>query len=229
MKENIMKELQLFTIWNNARNFEPQLLHEIAENFEIIQTFDIKWTDQHFAENLSRFYGKKLPKVNKKKKEVGAGRFLLVMVFDHNPQYADEKNQNMLSCKAKLRALMGQNMLHASDNEAETEENMLFFLGLTKEEFLSKYAAKWNGKSIMVEADILGTPEWFSEKDLFDFVQKIPGCIMNEENGAYVLHTSNLTQTKRFLNAAKKFSLIKKNIYKVPLNGKHKLIRLKQK
>lgn len=62
------KILQIFVIWENGRTLENKIMQDIAAKYDILQTFTISWPAAEFAQNLSRFYGKKIPPAAKKKK-----------------------------------------------------------------------------------------------------------------------------------------------------------------
>ena len=136
----MQKELYLFIIWQNGRFMEKQIIADLRKKFEIFRIFEVSWKEENFALNLARFYGKKLPKGCKKEKETGAGAFKVCLVYDNNPQYADGKNANIVKSKQDYRQLTGGgNLVHASDNPAETNENLLFLFG--------KPSKTWNRKA----------------------------------------------------------------------------------
>ena len=62
------KILQIFVIWENGRPLENKIMQDIATKYDILQTFTISWPAAEFAQNLSRFYGKKIPAGCKKEK-----------------------------------------------------------------------------------------------------------------------------------------------------------------
>ena len=57
-----MKELQLFIIWENAQYKRNEILADIENTFKNVKIFNIKWNDEYFSSNLTRFYGTNLPK-----------------------------------------------------------------------------------------------------------------------------------------------------------------------
>ena len=123
------KELYLFIIWANARFMAKNLIGDIKKKFELFQAYEISWSKDAFESNLARFYGKKLPKGLKKAKEVGSGPFLALLVHDKNCQFSNGKNIAVSTAKAAYRQMLGKNLIHASDNMEETNENLLLLLG----------------------------------------------------------------------------------------------------
>ncbi|MEP4191033.1 MAG: hypothetical protein ABJN51_08140, partial [Sneathiella sp.] len=71
-----MEEIHLFIIWSKGRYAEQQILSQAAEKFDVLQTYEIDWSAQHFSNNLSRFYGENLPKNSGKETHCGTDPFL---------------------------------------------------------------------------------------------------------------------------------------------------------
>lgn len=214
----MQKELNLFIIWQNARNKETEILDDLAKNYEIVQVYNMTWSSEHFAENLTRFYGKKLPRGCKKHKLCGEGAFLLVLVNDLNPAYKYGLNANPINSKTLYRSWTGGgHLIHSCDNATEAKENLLFLLGITPEEYTLNHSNAWNGKIINLNQDLVGAPTWKDEKTFYDFVNKLPDTII-EECGKIISPNPNLTA--RFLNAKKKLFSFKKNLYQISISGK---------
>lgn len=152
----MQKELYLFIIWQNGRFMEKQIIADLRKKFEIFRIFEVSWKEENFALNLARFYGKKLPKGCKKEKETGAGAFKVCLVYDNNPQYADGKNANIVKSKQDYRQLTGGgNLVHASDNLAETNENLLFLFGKTVKDLEQEGP---RAEICVVRRDLVGCP-----------------------------------------------------------------------
>ena len=56
------KELHCFILWEKSRRLENEIIEDIRKHFKIMKIFEIAWPKEFFADNLSRFYGKKLSK-----------------------------------------------------------------------------------------------------------------------------------------------------------------------
>lgn len=199
------KELYLFIIWQNARFMEKQIFADIKKKFEIFQSIDITWSKQNFAANLARFYGKKLPKGCKKEKETGAGTFRVYLVYDENPQFCDGKNISICSSKEQYRQLTGGgNLVHASDNTDETNENLLFLFGKNLKEF------EQEGKKTELQSynkDIIGCPTWENIEQVLEVARKIPFTRIKEYKNSYIIHSKNADLARRVLNASNHFKL----------------------
>jgi hypothetical protein len=179
----VKKELHLFIVWHNARYKEKEILNDISLKFDIVQIFSINWSKNSFTHNISRFYGKKLLKAQKKTRQVGAEEFLLIAAYDNSPYHKSGKNINILSAKYKYREITGGgHLVHASDNPEETEENLLFLLGLTSKEFENKFQAPWRGNVISINKDPVAAQGWKDENLLINLAGKIENCIMNLYN-----------------------------------------------
>ena len=72
------KNFYLFILWEKGRFKQKEILDDIAQNFNVLQIYEITWKKEDFGASLARFYGKKLPKGCKKEKETGSGSFLAI-------------------------------------------------------------------------------------------------------------------------------------------------------
>lgn len=214
----MQKELNLFIIWQNARHKETEILADMANNYEIVQIYNMTWSKEHFAENLTRFYGKKLPNGCKKHKLCGEGDFLLVLVNDLNPDYKDSLNVNPIRSKILYRNWTGGgHLIHSCDNADEAKENLLFLLGITPEEYTLNHPEAWDGKIINLKQDLVGTPTWKDKKTFYDFVNKLPNTII-DKSGKII--SPNPVLTRRFLNTKKKLFSFKRNLYQISIGEK---------
>lgn len=222
------KELNLFIIWNNGRYMEKNILEDIARKYEIIQTYNVNWSKDLFANNLARFYGKKLPKGCKKQQECGTGAFLLVTVYDPNPAYFNGLNANMINSKALYRSWTGGgHLIHACDNKEEAAENLLFLLGCTPEEFSRRHPGKWDGKTIDIHQDLIGAKDWEDEHKLQEFIAKLPETSIQNIADTKLITTQNIPLICRFLNATKKFIFTKRNLYQINIAGERRYIYIR--
>ena len=69
-------ELHLFIVWHNALTDAPAIVQDMSAHFTIKRVYAITWSDAQFPENLSRFYGQKLPRDSYKEVHCGRGPFL---------------------------------------------------------------------------------------------------------------------------------------------------------
>lgn len=167
------KELHLFIIWERGRYKETDILHDIKSHFQIVKCYDILWSDECVSDNFTRFYGTNLPKGSDKEKECGTGRFLLVIVYDENPQYEIRHtskgdavvNVNMFDAKSKYRSWTGGgHKIHATNSPKETNHDLTLLLGINVADFIK------NEPTFIIESiecDIVGAKGWKSLSELF--------------------------------------------------------------
>ena len=199
------KELYLFILWQNGRFMEKQILSDLKKKFELFRTYEIEWKSENFAANLARFYGKKLPKGCKKEKETGSGAFKAFLVYDRAPQFAKGKNISIVTCKYNYRQLTGGgNLVHASDNLAETNENLLFLLGKTVKELEKEGPVS---EVIRYQGDVIGCPSWNSVEEALEMVRKVPFTRVKAYKNSFLIHSRNADLARRVLNAGSHFRL----------------------
>lgn len=215
-------DFNLFILWANGRHKENDILADIKQQFDILQIFEITWSTNEFNRNLSRFYGKKLPNAMRKKKLCGTSSFLVICVNDTAPKFHEGKNLNMVMAKAKYRQLLEGNYIHASDNQEEAEENLLFLTGLHPDEL------RPGNQTVTLFQDLAGAPTWLDEEQFKEFINKLPQLKLTLSATEKMIETPDIKQTCRLLNARKKFLSCSKNRYLIPIRGKEICFCLKQ-
>ncbi len=221
----MQKEIYLFILWQNARRFENEILTQIKKNFKIITTYEVTWTATNFAQNLARFYGKKLPKGCRKEKETGNGSFLCLIIHDPMPCYESDININVVRCKKQFRELVGGNFIHASDNPQETNENLLFLFGKTADEF--QYNCNQDTLQIH-KADLVGCPAWENIEQALSIIKKVPFTHIKVYKESYLIHSRYANLICRLLNASSRFSLPGIHKYSVPVGKSQKILYIRQ-
>ena len=227
--------LQIFVIWENGRVLEDKIMQDIQSKYDILQVFSISWPSEEFAANLSRLYGKKIPRGCKKEKECGTGAFTLIVGYDPNPRLVDDakhpgikSNANSVRDKYTYRQWTGGGYLvHASDNQYEAAENLLFMLGMTVFEIEDKYRLPWNGKVISISQSMIGSRGWMDLEELKKFIRKIPNAKLKDSSEELILTTVDFALTSRLLNLKKRFTLFRKNEYKAIIGGQNRHILMK--
>ena len=192
--------IHLFIIWHNAAMYEDAIIQDIKKRFDVFRTYCIKWSECYFAKGLARFYGKKLPKNIKKQKEVGTGDFKVVLIYDNAPDMVNGKNKNVTSAKLKYRQKCGANVIHASDNTAETDEELLFLFGKTSQEIIKE---PFDDDVILYPHDMIGFPCWENLEEALETVKKIPFTEIREQKDAVWILGPKPFLIKRVLNARK--------------------------
>ena len=212
------REMYLFIIWQNARFMEKTIVNDIKKKFELFQIYEITWTPECFANNLARFYGKKLPKGCRKEKETGAGSFLVLLVYDKNPRMSNGRNIAIMTTKQYYRRMMGRNLIHASDNEQETNENIIFLLGKNIKE-IEKEESFFIPKPH--KHDLVGCAPWSSIDEAIETVRKVPFTKVTPYKDSFLVHSRNASTAKRVLNASNRFKIPGRHKYYIKV-GKTK-------
>ena len=199
------RELYLFIIWHNGRFMEKQIAADLKKKFDIFQIYNVVWKPDNYAANLARFYGKKLPKGYKKEKETGSGAFRAYLVYDKNPQFSKGKNIAIQHCKSNYRHLTGGgNLVHATDNATDTNEDLLFLFGKTTKDFEQEQP---NPLPQDYERDVIGSPRWENIEQVLEVVKKLPFTRIKEYKNSYIIHSKNADLVRRILNAKNHFKL----------------------
>lgn len=171
----VEKELHLFIIWERARYRETDIINDIRSNFTILKCFDIQWSNKNIASNFTRFYGTNLPSGSAKEVECGTGNFLLVVVFDENPRYANRNtskgdavvNINMFDAKSKYRSWTGGgHKIHATNSPRETNHDLTLLLDVNSEDFLLNYQNATENV-VHLKKDVIGADGWRDLSELF--------------------------------------------------------------
>ncbi len=165
----------MYIIWNNAYTFKERIISDLSSSFNVIKTIEIEWSEDKFSENLTRFYGQKLPKNSFKEKAVGIGPFTLVVLEDETPVYetrhttsGDEVvNIHTFEKKMLYRQLTnlpsGNNCVHGTNTIKETDHDMTLLLGEASEDFINHY----EGYPSTLKEDVVGSRGWDSLEKLF--------------------------------------------------------------
>lgn len=173
-------EYHLFIIWEKAQWKKDDIVADIQKDLQIIKCVDITWEKSRFADNLSRFYGKKLPSGSLKEQECGNGMFTLVVVVDLNPQYEERPtshgkelvNINIFDRKERFREWTNDettpknyhgSRIHGTNNERETKHDLTLLLGVSPEDLAQNpdvIPDEWN-------KNVLGLNGWNNLKELF--------------------------------------------------------------
>lgn len=217
-------EYNIFLLWSTARHKDKEVADLIATKFDIVKTYEIEWSPKFFTQNLSRFYGKKLPSVRSKLKLCGQGSFLVHIVKDDKPNITENgKNQNMCAMKYQLRELLGGNYLHASDNQQEAEENLYFLFGKSLRRILAEPKPK---KIKPLKQDIIGAPTWLDEDRLRKALKRVSNVAWDKDNRVIVC--DDVLFACRILNARKVIWPWCKNKYKINIRGRDEIFKIKK-
>jgi len=217
-------ELHLFIIWENALSEKERILRHIACDFKIVEIINIKWDKDNFSNNITRFYGEKLPPDSFKEIECGSGRFTLVTILDSRPKYDNrsttkgtkEVNTRVFDAKTLFRKWTGGgHKIHSTNNLMETRRDLHLLLGKDYDNYLKE--AQSNSKANPVERNLdrnlTGCIQWKSLSELFDTLnqtcsylvlrnfQKMPDHFYLEQHGDIDLLVENKTDAAYLINA----------------------------
>ena len=139
----------LFVIWHRGMSEADRILSGIRNRFTVLKQFDVTWPAKDYVRNFAAFYGwKSYGMWVGKKHRSGTGVFRAVIVRDERPVLSDVekrglpellRNDDVHNLKFACREwTTHSNVLHSSDNEAETRHNLKALTGQTLEEFLAR-------------------------------------------------------------------------------------------
>ncbi len=169
-------EIHLFIIWEHARPSERRILEDISKNFDILRKYEISWSEKHFPQNLSRFYGSNLPPNSRKEQHCGTGPFLAVVVEDKAPKYhvrttskGDESvNTKMFDAKTRHREWTGGgHRIHGSNSVIEADQNLTLLLGKNSRDLRSEIGNDISDVVYNLSRELEGHDGWRDLRHLF--------------------------------------------------------------
>lgn len=195
-----MKETHLIVLWNKARKAEKELLAEMDSRFGIRRVYEICWTEELVARNFRRFYGMRLPGVDRKVDECGTGPFLAVVVDVENPVYDtvitsrghESAITQVFAFKDEIRGGRGL-PVHATNSPEEFAHDLLLLTGMTAEAFEKSAAGGWDGRIVRLERDILGEGGWKDAAEMLEALRTGPRHLVLrgvEEDGSIDVNRS---------------------------------------
>jgi len=172
------KDLQVVVIWSKARIKEKEIIEELNNNFNILNCFELSWTEKNIDDNFHRIYDvAPTGGVAGKRSEVGDESFIVVVIEDLNPVYQYRfdasgrfkiVNSNIVDKKNLFRKWVGGSyMVHSTDNLREFFNNSVLFFGKDKTFELIKNQ-QWDNKILKVSSDLVGANGWNSVEELFE-------------------------------------------------------------
>lgn len=236
------QDLNLMIIWENARSSQDKILSDLSDNFSLCECFDIGWTKELFHNNLTRFYGQKLPNGSFKEKHCGNGRFLLVIFIDNNPNYTyrttskgeELVNTNIFDKKNLYREWTGGgHKIHATNGEHEINHDLMLLLGVDAESYLQKIQtlSKKNNLTITpLDKDLEGASEWSSFEHLFKTLnacinyvvmrnyENLPNAYQVDEHGDIDFLSDDMQEMVCLINGEPKNRLFRPNAFDIKVN-----------
>ena len=148
-------------------------------DFEILDVKKVVWKKRSFSNNLSRFYGKKLPDKSFKEKHCGNGPFISIVVKQDNPIYEERKTSKG---KALVNSLLydkkqlyrewtgGGHKIHTSNDMMEADHDIFFLFNKKSSDYLNNDS--WDNQIKEYQTNIRGFDGWENLDDMFSFVNE---------------------------------------------------------
>jgi hypothetical protein len=172
-------ELHVFCLWNNALSYRIQFLECLAQNFLLLATFSVTWSDALADRNLERLYHND-PGTRERHQKIGRGPFLVAVVRDESPRYAFDMlpsgdleyiNTNVVDAKRYLRSVTESPQfrynVHSSNSAKEANRDATLILGVERFRELQEYRGLPQPLDYPV-GDVSGAQGWRSWNDLLD-------------------------------------------------------------
>ncbi len=183
-----MEEIHLFVLWPFARREEERILADMSSRVEIVEKIEAGWPDGvDAASGYRRFYGAFLPSGEKKAKNAGAGRFLIVVVRDKSPRYElkgtqrglERVNVNIFDMKWLYRSWVGGlHRVHGTNSTEEARRDIMLLTGIPLDVWTS---GKAKGRAMTV---LPGQHGWRSLAELFAFLNEThPYVVLRNSDG----------------------------------------------
>lgn len=167
-------EIHLFILWQRARYKENEILQDMEKHFSVLKRYAITWTPEMVSSNFTRFYGVNLPPKSGKELECGTGEFLLCVIRDSHPIYAERMtsrgpevvNVNTFDAKERYRSWTGGgHKIHGTNSEKETNHDLTLLIGKNVADFLKENHPSEVAE--VIQKDIEGATGWNSIVQLF--------------------------------------------------------------
>ena len=224
-------ELHAFIIWNRAYSKREEILKDIVNRFDIVDIYNVFWTDKNFSRNMSRFYGQKLPKNSSKEKHCGKGPLTLIIVKVEESVYEkrlttrgiETVNVKIFDAKTLYRKWTRKwtgtgHRIHATNTPAETAHDLTLLLGESYSRYENRIYKTWNGNEIEWKQDLAGANGWKNLEQFFYVLnhtanylvlrnfKNLPNEPYMAEHGDIDMLCDNLLETSYVANAKKVFN-----------------------
>ena len=175
----LKSEIHLVLIWEKGLEKLSHIMYDLKNSFKIIDVKRVVWGSDNFSNNLSRFYGQKLPNKSFKEKHCGKGPFITVVIEQENPVYEKRKTSkgeflvnSLLYDKKQLyrKWTGGGHKIHTSNDEVEADHDLFFLFNKKPSDYLNHNS--WDNKIEDYKIDIRGVDNWKNFDDLFCFINQ---------------------------------------------------------
>ena len=233
-------EVHIVLVWPNALEHLGKILDDLAARFTRRALYRVRWSDAHFARNISRFYGKSLPLDSDKIGHCGTGPFIVAVIKDEAPDYgfrwtskgARRVNINLFDAKQRYREWTGGgHRIHGTDNTAEADHDAALLFGRPAEYFLDRPAEPWDAPAEELVRDLSGADGWRDLTELFEVLNlthpyvvlrnfdALPEDMGDGGHGDIDLLVEDLDNAAFICNAEPVFDTPHRVFMHVPVNG----------
>ncbi len=237
VEEPDLGERHMVIVWENARAAADAIAEDVAERFVLRSRLDMSWSAEHFENNLSRFYGQKLPLDSHKAQHIGTGPFHVLLFEDPEPRYApqmtssgvDVVNLNVFEAKANYReATGGGHRIHGTTTAEETAHDATLLLGLDVDSWYQPAQAAPRDLGVL---DLIGANGWTDLRELFAVLdrtvtyvvmrnfEEMPDDMLLDGHDDIDLLVRERDETAFILNAQRAFPEAWRTHYYVPIAG----------
>lgn len=237
-----MAENHLFILWENALNKADEILADMAQRFDVVNVYRMRWSPELFNENLSRFYGQKLPPGCHKEEHCGNGPFLLILVKDRQSAYSERRttagvervNVSTFEAKQLYRGLTGGgHKIHGTNSPEETVHDATLLLGLDAERHFEVSSSSPTQIADLGTRDLLGARGWDTIHDMFrmlntltDYLvlrnfEKLPEAFFMDSHDDIDLLVRDRDEVAYLLNARRAFPQPYRTHFHVTIAGHH--------
>ena len=170
-------EIHIVLIWEKGMNKLDHILHDLKASFDILDVVKINWDESFFSNNLSRFYGQKLPDKSFKERHCGKGSFVAVIIRHNKPFYnrrTTSKGEclvnNLLFEKKQLYRNWtgGGHRVHTSNDAKESARDIFLLLNKKVEDYSDSDI--WAGNIRILNSNIQGFSGWKNFDEFFNFI-----------------------------------------------------------
>ncbi len=171
-------EVHVFLLWSEALDKAGDILEDIDARFTV--------REEHFAQNLTRFYGQTLLAGSEKELHCGVDPFLVVVVEDGRPRYGQRRtsrgklhvNTRMFDAKARYRRWTGRgHRVHATVNRREADKDLFLLLGRRAAFYETSSNQRWNGTILEERRDLIGASGWKTRSELLTALEAAIGYV----------------------------------------------------
>lgn len=227
--------LHIFVVWFNARDTAERIQNALRKTFNLVSSVSIQWSQDKFRENMSRFYGRKLPSIDQKVAHCGIGDFRVFLVEDENPDFRVVNttsgpqfvNQNAFNAKELFRSWTnGGHRIHATNNNSETYRDLSLLVGR------DPIAVLRNSDGKVLSRDLSGAKGWNSFDELFSTMNACLSYVvlrnfselhhgeLLEGHGDVDVLVHSLEEARQIMNASPQYSQAYRRAHKITVSGR---------